>query len=224
MKMKGWLGTRDTHLPTRLADASTAASEKSKTRNGSLLFSVSVATFETLCFDIRTRVHSLCDGRRALLSSGPDCPSTIRFISTIWFFRPAFDWPTNQREHSAVCSQPIKQLRVLKYCKGCCLRLDQNHNLQPHPHMSGNMGDGSQNDEEDVDLAQYRCQCGGMALLSIERFFSTWRLSTFRFQVVCHRISRVIYIDHHWLNIINISHHPAPLQSLFPSISKMGPI
>ena len=34
-----------------------------------------------------------------------------------------------------------------------------------------NIGDGSQNDEEDVDLAQYRCQCGGMALLSIERFF-----------------------------------------------------
>ena len=94
-KMKVWIGcTRDTHLPTWLADASThsgekqkfqthsgksrntewrkvethsgekqkfqthsaektqtgATSEKSKTRNGTLL---SVATFKTLCFDIR---------------------------------------------------------------------------------------------------------------------------------------------------------------------------
>ena len=86
------------------------------------------------------------------------------------------------------------------------------------------MGDGSQNDDEDVDLAQYQCQCGGMALLSIERFFQldVSPLSDFKCSVTeSHGLFILTIIA---LNIINISHHPAPLQSLFPSISKMSPI
>ena len=119
-KMKGGIGTRDTHLPTLGCwQTRLKLQEKSKTRNGTLFSVSAIATFMTLCFDILGTHRDTFGTHRGsfslwwplyhptpviMTSVFHDCPSTQAFDSSQPFdsFRPAFDWADQSKQREGV--------------------------------------------------------------------------------------------------------------------------